>query len=174
MQRRGFTLIEMMIAIVIFSIVMLYLYESNANLRRSNIFYEKEVSKLKHEELKKKVLFLDFSLMRYKSIQILNQDKHEDVVFMQSSNSIHGRSNPYIAYIIKNQKLYRLESFKKLSEYPLPADSEFDADLIGEVNGFRVYKNQKQNKAQDSVYLIHVNFKNAEPILLKVKALNEY
>lgn len=174
MQRRGFTLIEMMIAIVIFSIVMIYLYESNANLRRSNVFYEKEVSKLKSKELKKKVLFLDFSLMHYKSIQILNQDKHEDVVFLQSSNSIHGRSNPYIAYLIKNQKLYRLESFKKFNEYPLAADSEFDADFIGDVNGFRVYENQKQKNVQDSIYLIHINFKNEEPILLKVKALNEY
>ena len=164
----------MMIAISILSIMMIFLYQSNASVNKSNQFYAKEVGKLKICELKKKIIFLDFSLMVYKSDAILPQDKKEDIVFIQSTNSMHRRVNPYIAYIVKNKKLYRLESLKKFKEYPLGVDSEFDVDYLGEVNSFRVYKQKKRSTSSQDVFLVHIDFKNEDDILLKIRTLNEY
>lgn len=165
-MRRAFTLIELMVSISILSIMMIFLYKSYSSLNKSNSFFKKEVLEIESEELKKRVLFLDFSLALSKEteISILNQEKNEDIVFFQSSNSVHCRYNPYIAYIIKESKLYRLE----FTEYLLDADSEFSVDYFGEVDGFRVYKSQTQGREQ---YLIHIDYKDANDIMLKIKVL---
>jgi len=162
--KKAFTLIEMMIAISILSIMMLFLYRSNASVNKSNTFYKREVNKLTSLELKKKILFLDFSLMLNKSNMIINQDKKTDLIFFQTTHSLHRRVNPFIAYIVKNKKLYRLESLKKL-KYPLDVESKFDIDYLGLVDIFRVYK-------QKDTFLIHIKFKNRDEILFKVVSLN--
>ncbi len=169
-MRRAFTLIELMISISILSIIMIFLYKSYSSLNHSNIFYKKEVSKIKDEQLKKKVIFMDFSLAlkNETKISILNQDSKEDIVFFQSSNSMHDRYNPYIAYIIKEYKLYRLESLYQFKEYPLSADAQFSVEYFGEVESFRVYKSSNKD---NSLYLVHVDFKKEKDILLKVKIL---
>lgn len=168
-MRKAFTLIEILIAITILSIMMLFLYQSYSSLNISNSFYKNELGQIKNGYLKKKVLFLDFSLANQKKIKILNQNIKEDVLFMQSSNSIHKRHNPYIAYIIHDSKLYRLESIHEFKEYPLSVGGEYVADYLGEVNSFRVYP----SKGDEPSYLLHIDFKQDEDILLKVKALTE-
>ena len=165
-MRKAFTLIELVVSIGILSIIMIFLYKSYASLNESNSFYKKEVSKIKSEQLKKKVIFLDFSLAM--NVDVKPQDKQEDIVFLQSSNSMHNRYNPYIAYIFKEQKLYRLESLKQFKDYPLSADAEFSVEYFGEADSFRVYRSD--NNATES-YLIHVDFKVEEDVLLKVKVL---
>ncbi len=176
-MRKAFTLIELLISITILSIMMLFLYKSYASLNLSNKFYKNELSQIKDEQLIKKVVFLDFSLALSHSTTILNQDKKEDAVLMQSSNSLHKMYNPYIAYIVNNSKLYRLESFKKLT-YPLNAGSDFSVDFLGEVNSFRIYKSNEDNttathnSSVPELYLVHIDFKKSdEEILLKIKTL---
>jgi len=169
-MRKAFTLIELVVSISLLSIIMIFLYKSYASLNESNSFYKKEVSEIKSQQLKKRVMFLDFSLAIQKNykIDIKPQDKKEDIVFLQSSNSMHNRYNPYIAYIFKEQKLYRLESLIEFKGYPLSADAEFSVEYFGEVDSFRVYKSDKNNTES---YLIHVDFKEEEDLLLKVNVL---
>lgn len=169
-MRRAFTLIELMISIMILSILMLFLYRSYSSLNISNKQYVKEVQKIKSIELIKKSIYLDFSLSKFRRIRLINQNKIEDIVFMQSRHSIHDRINPYIAYIVKDKKLYRLESLKEFRYYPLSADSEFDIDFLGKVKVFRVYANNK--KAKILKYLIEIDFEDINDILLKIKPLN--
>jgi len=177
-MRRGFTLIEMMISITILAIMMLYLYQSYASLNISNAVFQKATNGIKEIELKKKVVFLDFSLALRSdantSLNILNQETNEDAVFVQSAHSLHRQHNPYVGYFVKEKVLYRIESLKPLSQYPLDVASEFVADSFGEVKSFRVYKNQQsaENNASEA-YLIHIDFTEEEDILLKTKMLNE-
>jgi prepilin-type N-terminal cleavage/methylation domain-containing protein len=169
----AFTLIEMLIAISIFSMMMLYLYQTYASLNLSNDNLKVEVHAIEKVQMIKKVLFLDYSLALYKSkdmINIKSRDKDEDFVYFQSSHSIHKRINPYIVYMVKHKKLYRLESLKEITDYDMPSDAEFDVDYLGEVKSFRVYKST--NKAP--AYLIAIDFKKMGNILLKIKPLNEY
>ena len=168
--RSGFTLIELMVSISILSIMMIFLYQSYSSVISANKNLKNEITGITGTQKLKKVIYLDFSLALHKSVKILNQDTKEDVVFFQSSNSIHRRYEPYIAYIVKEDKLYRLESLKEFQEYPLSMDNEFDVDYLGEVDSFRVYNSTNDKK---ELYLVHTELKNFEDILLKVKVLNE-
>ena len=175
MKRRGFTLIEVMISISILSIMMIFLYQSYASLNRSNSFYKNEVKSIVDRDIVKKIIYLDLTLALHNSVKILNQEKDEDVLFFQSSHSLHKNFNPYIAYIKKDSKLYRLESLKLFKEYPLGVDSEFSVDFLGVIDSFRVYKSSKKvNKKIPALYLTHIDFKEGNDILLKIKMLNEY
>ena len=171
--KAAFTLIEMLIAISIFSIMMLYLYNTYASLNISNENLKGEVQKIQKIQKIKKVVFLDFTLALFDPrgiVHIDNRDKREDFVFFQTSHSLHRRINPYVTYVVKNQILYRLESLKKFDSFELPSDAEFDVDELGDVKSFRVYKTTK--KAQS--YLVAVDFKEMDDLLLKVNPLNEY
>ena len=166
-MRKAFTLIELMISILILSILMIFLYKSYAGLNKANKIFQTETEKLSKFELLKKTLYLDFTLAQ--KITTNNQEKTQDLVFLQTPHSIHNRINPYVAYIVKDKKLYRLESLKELKEYPLGVDSEFVVDTLGEVKIFRVYKSKE---ASQNLYLIHIEFESEDEIILKVKALN--
>jgi len=168
-MRKAFTLIELMISIIILSVLMLFLYKTYSGLNRSNKIYEVEVQKIKKIELVKKVIYLDISLGITDKVKIINQSKTEDVFFMQTSHSIHDRVNPYLAYIVKDKKLYRLESLKEFKDYPLSVDSEFDGDYLGEVKIFRLYK----SKEKSGSYLVQVIFEKEDEILLRANILNK-
>jgi len=167
-MRRAFTLIEMMVSITILSIMMIYLYKTNSSVNQSNVFYEREVNKLNLLTLKKRVFFLDLSLILYQQSSVLHIDKDEDMLFLQTTNSLHKRVNPFVAYIVKKEKLYRLESLKKLT-YPFSEADKFDVDCFGDIDIFRVYKQKKKE-----TFLVDLKFKNSDKILMKVNVLNEY
>lgn len=168
--RTAFTLIEIVIAITIFSIMMLYLYKSYASLNLSNTFYQKEATQIKEIKLKQKIIFLDFSLLLFSEYEIIKNDKKNDTVFLQTSNSMHGRINPYVAYVIKDSRLYRIESYKKITAENFGIERVLDIDDFGEVEKFRVYEN-----SSDKLYfLIDAAFKNSSNLLLRVRSLNEY
>jgi len=169
MRKNGFTLIELMISIVILSIIMLFLYKSYSSLNKSNKVFSESISSVGKVQKIKNIMFLDFSMSKSGSIDIQNQDAKNDVVFLQTLNSIHDRVNPYVAYIFKDKHLFRLESLKKYTGYPLSTDDIFDVDDLGEVSLFRVYKSSNK---QRKLYLINAEFKKEE-ILIKVEALNQ-
>ena len=169
-MRRAFTLIELLISITILSIIILFLYKSYSSLNLSNKIYKDEVKKIKELQDIKKIIFLDLSLKLQGKYEILNQNTKEDILFFQTSNSIHKRYNPYVAYIAKNSKLYRLESFKRFEEYPINSSISFDVDELGDIDSFRVYKSKNENQ---ELFLLHVEFKDKEKLLLKINVLNE-
>lgn len=170
LSRGGFTLIELMISISILSIMMIFLYRSYASLNFSNKILKTELTTLTDVQKLKKLLYLDLSLAEYESTKVENREDTEDFVILQSLNSIHKRHKPFVTYIVKENKLYRLESLKNLSSYRLAQDSEFDADYLGEVKSFRVYKS---SNVDNELYLVHIDFTNLEDILLKINVLNE-
>ncbi len=166
MKRKGFTLIELLISIIILTILMLFLYKSYANLNRSNSLLNEEVEKISKIEKIKKTLIRDFT--RALSVNVINDDTKVDIVFLQTTHSLYKRINPYVGYIFKDQKLYRIESFRPLIEFPLSADSNFVGEELGNVKVFRVYKALSETK---SLYLVHVLFEDTTEILLKLNPL---
>lgn len=168
-MRKAFTLIELMISIMLLSLIMLFLYKSYAELNRSNSIYAIKVQEMKKSELLKKRLYLDISVALRDSIKIINQSRSEDVLFLQTSSSVHKRINPYVAYFIKQSRLYRLESLKPFIEYPLASDSEFVSDYVADVKSMRIYP---ATNATIGLFLVHIILEDNEEILLKIKALN--
>ncbi len=169
MKRRAFTLIELLVSITILSIIMVFLYKTYDMINRSNTIIKNQSEKIIDIQKIKKVIYMDFLLAQKKSIHIKNIEKGKDFVTMQSSNSIHQRYNPYITYILKEDKLYRLESLEAIKEYNIEANAQFDIDKIGDVTTFKVYKSTIKD---ENSYLINIIFKNLDEILLKVKSLN--
>jgi len=166
MKKSAFTLIELLISIAILSILMLFLYKSYANLNRSNILLHEEVQKISKIQKIKKTILMDFTSAI--SVNILKQDTKIDIGFLQTRHSLYLRINPYVGYIVKDKMLYRIESFKPLTEFPLVADSEFIAEELGQIKIFRIYK-AKDTKTD--LYLVHLLFEDTTEILLKLNPL---
>ena len=166
-MKKAFTLIELVISIVILSIMMLFLYKSYSSLNRSNRVLLEETQLIAKKELLKKTLYLDFSLAMGSTI--INQSKTEDVVMLKTVNSVHKRIHPYVAYIFKDKKLYRLEALRPIQEYPLTVDSEFDVDELGSAEIFRVYRSKD---SKTPALFVHILFEDKDEILLKINQLN--
>ncbi len=172
MKRNGFTLIEMMIAITIFSVVLLFLYQSYASLNMANAKYAQKKQNIKTFFEYERTLVRDLS-ESLEGVRIIHDDAKYDVVLFQSRASEHDRVVPYIAYVVKEGVLYRLESFAPLQEYPFGADVTADVDIFGEVEHFHVYKalKKEQNIAM-RYFLFDVLFKNGERFIYKLHAPN--
>jgi prepilin-type N-terminal cleavage/methylation domain-containing protein len=173
MKRNAFTLMEMMVSIVIFSIMVLFLYKSYSQLHVSNNFFATKSQELRTYLKKKQTVYLDFTLSHYDSVKIFNQNKDEDVVFMQTNNSLYGRIHPYVAYIKKDKEFYRLESLRPFENYPLERESDFFGESLGEVKAFRVYAQSAEGNNSVSSYVVHIDFVEEDELLYKVVPLNE-
>ncbi len=163
MKRHAFTLLEMMIAITLFSVVMIFLYQSMASLDKSNRFYGDKLKSISTEQSLFKTLYLDLALSQSNVSEIININKNEDIVLMQTRHVVHTHVMPYVAYLIKDSHLYRVESAAKLS-YPFENNLNVLIDDFGEMTKFRLYKNSTH-------YLLHLNFDGQEN-LLKIRHLN--
>jgi len=166
-MRKAFTLIELLVSITILSIIMIFLYRSYAMINSSNKNFKKESKKIINIEMIKKVIYFDFLMAQKDSVYVKNIEKGKDFAYLQSTNSIHQRFNPYITYIVKDKKLYRLESLKMLKNYDIEPNSEFDVDCLGEVEIFKVYKSSTKN-----IHLINIKLKSKNELLLKIKSLD--
>ena len=174
-MRRAFTLIEMMISVVIFSIVVVFLYRAYGSLQHSNQKYETLQQKLDKEFKLKKLLYLDFSLLVDGNVTVLHQDTSSDVVFLQTSHSIHDRINPYVAYIFKEGMLYRMESLYPFREYPLGVDRVGDVDVLVHAKRFRLYGALKKDGNNiNRLYLLDLLQTDGEHIVYKIRALNQF
>ena len=163
MRRGGFTLIEMMISITLFSVIMVFLYQAVATIDKSNRFYSKKLSDIEREQLLIKTLYLDLTLSVNNSGTIDNINYAEDRVFLQTSHVVHDHVMPYVVYFIENKHLYRVETVTQLS-YPFENNINAKIDDFGEVKKFRLYKNSTH-------FLLDLKL-NGEENLLKIRHLN--
>lgn len=143
---------------------MLFLYKSVDQLQSSNRFYAKKIALIEKKEKIKKLFFLDMTLIIPATYKVTLVEKDEDRVFFQTQNSIHHRYNPYVAYMVNQKHLYRIESSSPLY-YPLSNGLDIDVDDLGKVDGFRVYNNKKLYK------LLHTTLDGSE-YLMKIHSLN--
>ena len=164
-RHTGFTLMELLIAITLLSIIMLYLYESLSTLRSSNTFYGEKLAAIAEQQKLLNTLYLDLALTTPGSVDIQNQEKSADIVLMQTSHSVHQRIMPYVGYIFNNNKLYRIESSQKIS-YPLYGDEEMVVDDLGPTKHFRLYQSRTH-------FLVDMQREGEQGVLYKIRALNQ-
>lgn len=166
MIKKGFTLLEMMIAISILSIMMIFLYRSNAALQFSNKTYQKEAQKIFTVDKIKEVIYLDF-LLANSSVKFKHEKHKADTIFLQTSHSLHRRINPYIVYLVQNKKLFRVESLTQITQLPLAAEQDYSIDLIANVDSLDIYKSKKETQ-----FLFYMVLQNKEKIVMKLTPLN--
>ncbi len=168
MKRRAFTLIELMISIMILSVLMLFLYKSYTDLNKANKTYAKAVEELHDASLVKQTLYLDILLSSKKSVLVTHESSKYDFVSFSTEHSLHRLIKPYVAYVVKDTNLYRVESNKEINTSIISREQPIIVDRIGDIKKFKIYP----SKNADGVVLIEAAFKNMAPTIFKVKALN--
>jgi prepilin-type N-terminal cleavage/methylation domain-containing protein len=139
-MKRAFTLIEMVIAVGLLSVIMLFLYQMTANLERNNRHYIAYVDDAEHEQRIVQTLYLDLVRSENNSTTVIPVERAYDQLFTQSANSVYRRIMPYIAYRISDRVLYRIESSRPITPFTRP-EEELVIDELGPVERFRVYVN---------------------------------
>jgi len=140
-MKKAFTLIEVMISIVIFSILVLFMSKVVSSLNISLHSLDKTYQKNQKQNLLIKTLYAD--ILNSKHIIIDNKNKNYSILFIQTSNSLYDIAMPYIVWYVskKDKALMRLESSKEIH---LPMDSG-NLDLFDKnVKIFKVYKNNNK------------------------------
>ena len=157
-MKKGFTLIEMLIAVMIFSLVMVLLYDIVGILNKTkdrHIASYKQHHKM--EELKR--LFYQ-DLIYATAIKIDNEKKR---VLFKTKNSLYGYNTPYIEYILKKKRLYRIESYKKLSLLPQTSMLEHSKilPLLNDCRNFSIFKEKTSiilylKTQKENIFKIHL------------------
>jgi len=168
-MKKAFTLIELVVATIILSILMVFLYRSYADLNRVNKTYTKSADHLREEELIKKTFYLDLLLAGKESIVIQQIDKQFDFISFMTRHSIHRRINPYVSYIVKEKVLYRLESLQQIKSLDINRDIAYDIDKIGEVKKLKLFGTRDNKK---EYFLLDLELIEKPKILFKIKVLN--
>ncbi len=112
-MKKAFTLIELVIAIGIFSVLVIYMYQSIATTKKSTSIYEKMYQKTKQISLVKKIIYNDIfnQVDPYKNTSI-SGNKNFSTYYLRTNNSLNGLASPFVAYKVHKNNLYRFESNK--------------------------------------------------------------
>jgi len=169
-NKQGFTLIEMMISVALFSIIILFLYHTIDMNEKSNQFYEEKLTTYKNQDNLKFIIYEDIlgnSNVDNNTTTIIQKDKNDNTILrLYSSNTFHNPFFNHITYFLgKNGELFRIESknyFNTENLYEVLKDSYIDI-VFSDVEKFRVVKKEKENK-----FAIYIRFINQEKFFLTV------
>lgn len=158
-MRKAFTLVELMISVLLLSLIVTFLYQSVAQLQTSNMQFLKKTDQLKVRESLLELLYNDFINASF--VQWIERENDYDVILMQTNNSFHDMSQPFVMY-----KVYKEDAHLKRIESPVEK-TDFNNnifrfnDIIENVKSFKVYENKGH-------YLIYVKADEIEDIYLDI------
>lgn len=156
MKKRGFTIVELVIAITIFSLIVVYMYQAVAATKKGNTIYEKNYEAVERNEDVKKVFYNDIfnQVDPYKDIEF-----KKGIFYLKTKNSLHNFIAPHVAYMLKDKTLIRVESPR---QFKLPLQIEDMEKITHEVtyllenidnfhvfmdkNNYTIYWTQKKKK----------------------------
>ncbi len=148
MNRRAFTLIELMVSIALTVIVVLFLYKALATQEISNKVLAKNATSLHQTDQIFDLLYRDF-LQSNETKIATTFNKDYDILYLSTRNSLYDIPFAHVVYYVnvKDNTLVRLES-----AYPikLPVDLEkikyiFADPLVKKITKFRVFQTQQTN-----------------------------
>jgi hypothetical protein len=158
----SFTLIEVMVSIILFTIIIIFLYQVLDMTQKSNKFYTKKLKEQIEKTHLASIFFKDIlhssQLIQSKGkiIKDIGEDSNKNnFLWLNTKNHYHNPFYNYVFYFISNKNnLIRIESLKKFNK-ATSSDSFFEnayADIIiNNVTKFRVAKHKKSTKI--AIYL---------------------
>jgi prepilin-type N-terminal cleavage/methylation domain-containing protein len=143
-MKKSFTLIELILAIIIISILILAMNNIIINLKSTKDFLNKILQKNNSKELLIKTLYYD--ILNATSIKVIPSiDSDYDRVYLQTQNSLYHLIFPYVIwYVSKNKNtLIRIESPFKIK---LPDENAFFLDKFQQnVKIFKIIRKNGKN-----------------------------
>jgi len=158
-NRRAFTLVELIISIFLLGIIVVFLYQATSSLQKSNeIFYQNE---------KKLEVGEDIVNMLYKDIFYSNkiEIKGKDSVLLnlKTKNSLFDITMPYVSWFVSKDEntLLRFESIYPFSKMNNQNSYYYHISVVAkECEKFQIYQSKKKK-----YILIYIKLKNKEPII---------
>jgi len=147
LQRRAFTLVEVLISITLLSLVLMALYKSSDLLRRSNKHLYHHLEEISEGFKGSQVLYLDL-LQSDGNVTIENREKGFDhLLIANTEHSLYGFSRVRVSWLVYKEQgtLLRVEGFNY--QLPLKEEDRVEIDNIAQgIELFKFYKNKKRNK----------------------------
>ncbi len=166
MNKKSFTLLEVLISISLFIIIVIFLYKTLDIGEKSNkFFYQKLEEQITKADIKE-IFFKDILSSYEKDIDI----KKENMIFsFKSSNTYHNAFYKNITYLVsKKNNLIRIESqkvFNKDKLYDKFFSKAFIDIIANDVMKFKVIKKDKKE------YAIYLKFKDESDMMFVLKSM---
>jgi prepilin-type N-terminal cleavage/methylation domain-containing protein len=173
MTKKGFTLVEVMVSITIFSLVMAFLYESLNHSKKFNESFEKHVDKYMETFDLQKIINED--IMETKDSISLSTDKDKNTILQitNTNNTYHNPFNKYVTYLLsKENNILRIESKIKYNTKEFKSeffdDENTYIDIVAkDIKKFLVLKNTKNENG----YTFYIKDTNSKDYLFSSKKL---
>jgi type II secretory pathway component PulJ len=136
-------LIELLVAIILFSLIAAFLYGGIDQVRLMRLFYTEKGKEFKHHERVRSLLYRD--LAQADKMTIIDGDSDHSIVSLQSErHSLYGIVFPNVVWLVmrKNNILIRLESAESI-QIPLDPTKFYGihSDIVATgCTTFRVYE----------------------------------
>ena len=127
-MKRSFTLIEVLVSIALFSIILLFLYQSLEVTKSTNNFYVKKLNTLIDTNNIKKIILSDIS--QSSLVEISKDENSNNILIIKTNNLYHNDFFKYVTYLVTQENnLVRIESLTKFEKKTL-SDKFFDSTYI--------------------------------------------
>lgn len=165
-MKKAFSLVEVIVSITIFSIVIIFLYQTLDMTKTSNNFYEKNLNKIIDKNTLKEIVFEDLLSVTDTNSTIISVDKNKNSILqLQTINTFHNPLFNNITYLLsKDDKLLRIESldpfnFNDINDYFL--DNSYIDILYENIDFFYILKNKNNQQS----YTFSIKLKNNDNIM---------
>ncbi|MEA3352816.1 MAG: prepilin-type N-terminal cleavage/methylation domain-containing protein [Campylobacterota bacterium] len=112
-KTKAFTLVEILISITLFSIIILFLYETLNITQKSNDLYSEKLSEKQNSNIIKKIIFFDLMHNDKTSLLLSKNNDEQTTLSMKTTNTYHNPFFQHITYLLSKGELIRVESKKK-------------------------------------------------------------
>ncbi|RUM67394.1 MAG: hypothetical protein DSZ06_01230 [Sulfurospirillum sp.] len=158
-NKKGFTLVELIVSIMLLSIIAIFLYSTVSNLQKQN----KMFSKLQHRVQKKeKIIDLLYDDI-FESDELNITNKEFSLINIKTKSTIFNISHPYVTWLVSRDKntLLRFESILPFDRLNSQNSYYYHISKVGEnCEKFQIYQSSKKNKI-----LIYIKFKEKKPMI---------
>ncbi len=157
--KKGFSLVELIISVVLLGIIVTFLYSTVSNLEKTNRIFAANEKALSKREKVIDLLYDDI----FTANSLTLSGFEYSLASMQTNNSLFDIASPYVTWLVSKEKntLLRFESTKKFKDIDSQNSDYFHISKVGEnCEVFRVYQSKKKENI-----LIHLKFKDEDPII---------
>ncbi|MCH9813965.1 MAG: prepilin-type N-terminal cleavage/methylation domain-containing protein [Epsilonproteobacteria bacterium] len=161
MQRKAFTLVELLISVFLLGLIVNFLYTAVDNLQRTNTLFHQKSDTLQNKQKIFDLLYDDLF-----SAQVLKiTGRKNSTIDMKTRNSIYDIESPYVTWLLhrENNTLLRFESTKPFSDMRSDTTHFYHISKVGkDCERFKIYQSNNHNTV-----LVHIKFKDQEPIIFE-------